>query len=87
MIDWFRHRLDCTVEIVARAAEAGFRVLPKRWLVERPFGWFNRARLLRKAYDVYGEVSEYWVSLASIQVMLRRLARTRECQSTSRIKC
>src|SRR3712207_6005622 len=58
MLDWFRAALHCLVEVVTRTAAPGFRVLPKRWLVERTFGWFNRARLLRKAYDVYVDVSE-----------------------------
>ncbi len=74
MIDWFQHALDCLVEIVTRSPEPGFHVLPQRWKVERTFGWFNRSRLLSKEYDVYAEVSEYWVYLASIQVMMRRLA-------------
>ncbi len=61
MIDWFLRCLDCTVEIVTRIAETGFQVVPKRWIVERTFGWFNRSRRLSKEYDVYVEVSEYWV--------------------------
>ncbi len=76
MIEWFRRCRGCTVEIVTRSALPGFQVLPKRWIVERTFGWCNRSRLLSKEYDVYVEVSEYWVYLASIQVMMRRLART-----------
>ncbi len=87
MIDWFLHYLGCSVEIVHRLAEPGFQVLPKRWLVERTLGWFNRSRLLSKEYDVYVDVSEYWVYLASIQLMMRRLARTRACQSTTTINC
>jgi putative transposase len=75
MIDWFCHTLHCVVEIVARRPEPGFHVMPQRWKVERTFGWFNRSRLLSKEYDVYTQVSEYWVYLASIQVMVRRLAR------------
>ncbi len=83
MIDWFHSVLDCLVEVVTRIAEPGFQVLPKRWLVERTFGWFNRSRLLSKEYDVYVEVSEYWVYLASIQVMMRRIARTEQRTSRS----
>ncbi len=52
MIDWFLQCLSCTVDIVRRVAPTGFQVLPKRWLVERTFGWFNRSRLLSKEYDV-----------------------------------
>jgi putative transposase len=83
MVDWFRAALQCVVEIVARQAERGFQVLPHRWKVERTFGWFNRSRLLSKEYDVYVEVSEYWVYLASIQVMMRRVARTQQRTSGS----
>ena len=75
---WFLHYLHCTVEIVTRITGPGFQVLPKRWIVERSFGWFNRSRCLSKAYDVYVEVSEYWVYLASIQVMMRRVARSHQ---------
>ncbi len=85
MLDWFRAVLHCLVEVVTRTAEPGFRVLPKRWLVERTFGWFNRSRLLSKEYDVYVEVSEHWVYLASIQVMMRRLARKKQWVSPSNI--
>ncbi len=87
MIDWFRHVLTCVVEVVQRSAEPGFHVLPQRWKVERTLGWFNRSRLLSKEYDVYVEVSEYWVYLASIQVMMRRIARSQRQQSATINKC
>lgn len=87
MIAWFRQYLRCTVEIVSRIAGTTFQVLPQRWKVERTFGWFNRSRLLSKEYDVYVEVSEYWVYLASIQVMMRRIARLRHVPSTTTLKC
>jgi putative transposase len=87
MVEWFLRCLSCTVEIVQRLTGSGFQVLPKRWIVERTFGWCNRARLLSKEYDVYVEVSEYWVYLASIQVMMRRQARARQRQHTADNKC
>ncbi len=84
MIDWFQSVLGCLVEIVMRSPEPGFHVLPQRWKVERTLGWFNRSRLLSKEYDVYANVSAYWVYLASIQVMMRRVARTKEPMSTTK---
>lgn len=84
MIDRFLQCLGCTVEIVQRVAQTGFQVVPKRWIVERTLGWFNRSRLLSKEYDVYVEVSEYWVYLASIQVMMRRMARTKRHTSAAK---
>ncbi len=91
MIDWFQYALGCLVEIVTRATEPGFHVLPQRWKVERTCAHrapgFNRSRLLSKEYDVYVEVSEYWVYLASIQVMMRRIACSRQPQSDTTNKC
>jgi len=88
MIAWFRQWLKVTVEIVARPpAQRTFEVLPKRWIVERTFGWFNRQRQLSKAYDVYAETTEYWVYLASIQVMMRRLARQRRAPNAPPNNC
>jgi putative transposase len=68
--------LQVGIEIVNRRAGPHFEVQPKRWIVERTFGWFNRSRQLSKEYDVYPETTEHWIYLASIHVMLRRLART-----------
>jgi putative transposase len=63
-----------TVEIVKRAADsAGFTVLPRRWVVERTFGWFGRYRVLSKDYEQLPESSEAMVVIAMIQVMLKRL--------------
>lgn len=88
MISWFRQVLDCVVESVARAPQQHtFQVLPKRWIVERTFGWFNRQRQLSKEYDVYGATTEYWVYLASIQVIMRRLARQRRTRQSDQPIC
>ena len=76
MITWFKRVLQVAVEIVIRRDVPHFEVQPKRWIVERTFGWLNRSRQLSKEYDVYTETTEQWIYLASIQVMLRRLART-----------
>ncbi len=63
-----------TVEIVTRATDAvGFTVLPRRWVVERTFGWFGRYRILSKDYEELPESSEAIVLIAMIQVMLKRL--------------
>jgi putative transposase len=50
-------------------------VLPKRWIVERTFGWLNRSRRLSKDYEALCESSEAWICLAMIHLMLRRLDR------------
>jgi putative transposase len=46
----------------------------RRWVVERTFAWLGRNRRLSKDYEEYPETSEAWIYLASIRLMLRRLA-------------
>ncbi len=72
-IDWFARTSGWLVEIVCRAAHVrGFQVLPKRWIVERTFAWFNLYRRLSKDYEYYPSSSEAMVYLASIRLMLKR---------------
>jgi putative transposase len=54
----------------------GFHVLPKRWIVERTFGWLNRYRRLSKDYELLTQTSETMIRVAMIHLMIRRLART-----------
>ena len=62
-------------EIVKRSDDMkGFAVLPHRWMVERTFSWFGRN--LRLAKENLTETLATFVTLASIQLALRRLART-----------
>jgi putative transposase len=53
--------------------QAGFVVLPRRWVVERTFAWLNRFRRLSKDYEQHTFNSETMIRLAMISVMLRRL--------------
>ncbi|MCV6548528.1 MAG: transposase [Cohaesibacter sp.] len=45
-----------------------------RWVVERTFGWFGRCRRLAKDWERSIASSVAWVTIASIRVMIRRLA-------------
>jgi putative transposase len=74
-VAWARAVGDWAVEIVARPEGVkGFRVLPRRWVVERTFAWLGRARRLSKDYEGLPETGEAWVQLAMIHLMLKRLA-------------
>jgi len=61
------------VEVIKRTSKS-FEVLPKRWIVERTFGWLNRYRRLSKDYELYCEMSEAMIYGAMIRLMLKRLA-------------
>lgn len=60
------------VEVIERISKT-FERLPKRWLVERTFGWLNRFRRLSKDYEVYTEVSEAMIYGSLIRLMVKRL--------------
>ena len=53
----------------------GFIVLPKRWVVERTFGWINRARRLAKDFEATIESALAWLLIALVFLLTRRLAR------------
>jgi len=72
LIDWAKHLGRWTVEIVKRT-EAGFAVLPKRWIVERTFAWLGKYRRLSKDYETLTESSESMIRIAMINLMLHRL--------------
>ncbi len=74
LVGWVTEHWGWTVAIVKRAAgEKGFVVLPRRWVVERTFGWLGRYRVLSKDYEQLPESSETLVLIVMIQIMLRRL--------------
>jgi putative transposase len=80
LVDWVKSSLRWVLEIVSRPAEArGFEVLPRRWIVERTFGWFNRYRRLSKDYEFLTDTSETMIYIAMIHLMVRRL---RPCEAT-----
>jgi transposase len=67
---------DKALEIVKRSDDIkGFVVLPRRWAVERTFSWFGRNRRLAKDFENLAETLTTFVTLASIQLALPRLAR------------
>ena len=72
--DWTRAFGGWALEIVKRPKDSHhFEVLPRRWVVERTFGWIGRCRRLSKDYEQLPQSSEAWVRIAMIHLMLRRL--------------
>ncbi len=73
-VAWAHGVREWAVEIVARpAGTKGFRVLPRRWVVERTFAWLGRYRRLSKDYEVLPATTEAMIYIAMTRLMLRRL--------------
>jgi len=75
LVDWARRVCRCTVEIVKRSELHTFKVLPRRWVVERTFGWLGRYRRLSRDYERQANTGETMVYLAMLRLMLARLGK------------
>ena len=74
--DEVQQQAGIPLEIIKRSDLAkGFHVLPKRWIVERTYGWLGRCRRLAKDYENLTRSHVGFVILAMIRLMLRRIVR------------
>ena len=75
LVEFAKRWFGIIVDIVQRPpAQREFVVQPQRWKIERTFGWLDWSRILSKEYERTTESSESDIYLASIRLMLRRLA-------------
>lgn len=78
LIQWvrdLRQQRRVRLEIVKRNDNVkGFEVLPRRWVVERTFGWLGRYRRFSKDYEQLTSSSEAMIHIAMIGLMVKRLA-------------
>ena len=66
---------EWTLEIIKRSdAAKGFKLLPRRWVVERTIAWLNRNRRLAKDFERTVESATTWLFIASVNQITRRIA-------------
>ena len=76
LLAWAQTVLAFTVTIVKRTDDlAGFRVIPRRWVVERTLAWISKHRRCVRDYETLPEHAEAMVYIAMIMTMSRRLTR------------
>ncbi len=76
LVTWAKTRLALTLEIVRRPDDLhNFKVLPRRWVVERTLSWITRHRRTVRDYERLPARHETYVYWSMIIVMTRRLAR------------
>lgn len=64
-------QLGAELAVVTRSEETAFKVIPKRWVVERSIAWLSWFRRLSRDFEANMDSSEVWVVLASIAMMLK----------------
>ena len=75
LIEWTASFGNWVLEIVKRSDDViGFVVLPRRWIVERTFGWIGRYRRMSKDYEMLPASSEAMILIVMINLMVHRLA-------------
>jgi transposase len=75
LVTWARTAISIVLQIVRRTDDVkGFQVLPRRWVVERTFGWLVRNRRLSRDYERLTCNSETMIKIAMIRLMATRLA-------------
>jgi putative transposase len=76
LADWCQQRGGWELEIIEREPGThGFRVQPRRWVVERSFAWLSRNRRLAKDYERKVQTSETLIEVAASRLLLRRCVR------------
>jgi putative transposase len=75
LVDWIAKRFKFCLTVVLRPKESKkFVLLPRRWVVERTFGWLSHSRRLSKSYERLTRTDETWIYIAMTRIMLKRLA-------------
>jgi transposase len=72
---------DAVIDWAALLPPPGFRVLPRRWVVERTFAWLGQNRRLSKEYERLCASSEAFIYAAMVRLMTRRLAATAQLRA------
>lgn len=67
-----KQAIGATVEVVKRSELHTFKVLPKRWVVERSFAWLDKCHRLWKNCEYYLSTSLQMVALAFVALILKR---------------
>ena len=83
LIKWVEDETSWTLEIVKRNELHTFKVLPKRWIVERTFGWLSYWRIMNRHHERKYDTAENIMRMAMIKNMLRFLTMEKQNQKVA----
>ena len=69
LINWALSMFGWNMQVVKRCQQRVFRVLPKRWIVERTFAWLSQSRRFSKGYEVTVASVEAFVKIACVRLL------------------
>lgn len=73
LIDWVKKLWNWNWQVVVRTDNyKGFKVIPRRWVVERTFAWITQYRRLNKDYEKLAKNSQTMCYIAMMKIMLNR---------------
>jgi transposase len=79
LVEWAEQKLGILLRISKKPpGQTGFKVLPRRWIVERSLSWTTQARRNVRDYERLPEVSEALITWSAVTLMTRRLSRPRK---------
>ena len=72
-VDNVKSILELETDISEKIIPEGFTVIPKRWVVERTFGWMNHSRRLSKDFEILTASEETIIKISNLYTLLKRL--------------
>ena len=73
LVTWADTALQIALEITRKIVDHTFKVIPRRWVVERTFAWITQHRRLARDYERKPTHSQTWIKWAMIAIMTRRI--------------
>jgi putative transposase len=70
IVDWVKQQFSWNLEIVKRTEQSKFKVLPKRWIVERTLAWISFSRRNARDYEKNTDTSQTMIQLAMIRIFI-----------------
>lgn len=75
LVAWVTEQFKFCLAVVLRPKQTKkFVLLPRRWVIERTFGWLNHSRRLSKSYERLTLTVETWIYIAMTRIIVNRLA-------------
>jgi putative transposase len=73
LVEWAKQEMEIDLEIVKRNELTKFKVLPKRWIVERTLAWLDTNRRNSKFYERLNDTGIAMIHWSAIRIMLNRI--------------